>query len=60
MIRAALAFLALAGCVTAPPVVIDAGCLTYGQQRAVMPPLDASGVSQWVAETDSAMTGACT
>lgn len=59
MIRVALGCLMLAGCVTAPPVALDVGCLTYGQQRSVMPPLDVSAVSQWVAETDSAMTGSC-
>jgi hypothetical protein len=59
MIRAFALCLALSGCV-ASPVVIDAGCLTYGQQRATMPPLGLGAVDRWVAETDSAMTGACT
>jgi hypothetical protein len=61
MIRAFALCLALSGCVASPaPVVVDVGCLTYGQQRATMPPLGLGAVDRWAAETDSAMTGACT
>jgi hypothetical protein len=59
---AALAFAALqalAGCVTPQPVQIDAGCLTYGQQRRTMPPLTIDERSGWIAETDTAMTATC-
>lgn len=40
--------------------VTDAGCLTYGQQRAHMPrPLGDTALAVWVATADAAMTGAC-
>lgn len=43
-----------------PTVVADAGCATYGAQRAQMPrPLGEGPLASWVAVTDSAMTGAC-
>lgn len=38
----------------------DAGCVTYGAQRAQMPTLGTDPVSEWVDVTDGAMTGACT
>ena len=39
----------------------DAGCLTYGVERQAMPrPLPLSPLGEWVADTDTAMTGACT
>ena len=55
--KAALAALCglLAGC----QVAGDAGCVTYGIQRASMPHLADGPVDAWVARTDSAMTGAC-
>lgn len=41
-------------------VVADAGCATYGVQRAQMPrPLGEGSLASWVAVTDSAMTGTC-
>lgn len=46
---------ALAGCVATG----DAGCVTYGLQRAGMPSLPNDALGAWVATTDSAMTGAC-
>ena len=45
---------ALAGCVTP-----EAGCVTYGLQRATMPPLPDDPLGRWQAVTDSAMTKAC-
>jgi hypothetical protein len=57
-IKAALLCALLGGCVSAP-VSGDAGCRTYGFQRASMPTLGADAVSEWVAVMDSAMTGAC-
>lgn len=37
----------------------DAGCATYGLRRPSMPDLPADPLGEWVAVTDSAMTGAC-
>ena len=51
---AAVLCAALAGCVSP-----DAGCATYGIQRASMPPLANDATGRWVAVTDAAMTGAC-
>lgn len=53
-IKAAIAMLALAGCVNP-----DAGCSTYGLQRGEMPPLPNDDLGAWVAVTDAAMTRAC-
>lgn len=49
------AFLLLSACTA----TTNGPCLTYGIQRADMPPLDRSEVSEWVAVTDTAMTWAC-
>jgi len=39
----------------------DAGCLTYAVERQDMPrPIPATPLGQWVADVDTAMTGACT
>jgi hypothetical protein len=53
----ALLCFALSACVA--PTSPDAGCRAYGEQRVYMPPLGSDAVSEWVATTDSAMTGAC-
>lgn len=53
-IKAVAVFVALAGCVQP-----NAGCSTYGLQRAEMPPLPETELGEWVAVTDSAMTEAC-
>ena len=60
MTRTMFIMLALTGCVTAPPVVIDAGCEQFSIQRGTIPPLDRAPPSQWIAVTDSAMKGTCT
>lgn len=52
---ASLALVALAGCVASG----DGGCVTYGIQRADMPPLPDDVLGAWVAVTDTAMTRAC-
>lgn len=52
--KAVAVFVALAGCVQP-----DAGCSTYGLQRADMPPLPETELGAWVAVTDTAMTRAC-
>ena len=52
--KTALVALALAGCVQP-----DAGCSTYGLQRADIPPLPETDLGAWVAVTDTAMTRAC-
>lgn len=57
MTRPLLLCLILAGC--AAPPASDGGCLAYGAQRATMPPLGTSALDDWVAVTDTAMTGAC-
>ncbi len=49
--------LALTACAAA--VALDAGCTAYGEARLSMPALGADPLSQWVAELDSRMTGAC-
>lgn len=47
----------LSGCVTAGR---DAGCLAYAEARIAMPrPVPNDALGQWVAVTDSRMTGAC-
>jgi hypothetical protein len=38
----------------------DAGCLIYGVERQTMPrPLPDTPLGEWVADTDTAMTGGC-
>jgi hypothetical protein len=38
----------------------DAGCLIYGVERQTMPrPLPPTPLGEWVADTDTAMTGGC-
>ena len=41
-------------------VGVDAGCTAYGEQRLSMPrPIENTPLGQWVAVTDSRLTGAC-
>ena len=37
----------------------DAGCTSYGEARLAMPGLGVDALSQWVADMDDRMTGAC-
>ena len=60
MTRTMFIMLSLTGCVTAPPVVIDAGCIQFSIQRGTIPQLDLAPPSQWITVTDSAMTETCT
>lgn len=55
--RAVALFLILTACAGA--VVVDVGCNAYAESRSQRPTLGADAVSEWVAELDSAMTGAC-
>jgi hypothetical protein len=51
----------LTGCVTTTPSG-DAGCVSYGIQRPLMPrdvPLPEGPWAQWVADLDDRMTGTC-
>lgn len=55
------AMLGLAACAdTGRSVVTDSGCAAYAEVRADMPrPVGTGPLAEWVAATDSRMTGAC-
>ena len=55
--KAVLLFLCLSAC--AASLAIGAGCSAYAEERLSMPGLGTDALSNWVADLDDRMTGAC-